>query len=229
MAAENAGAAARLLATVVADHEAAARRTRASIVVLLLLNLFVVGYMTWIRSSLRKLDARELTLIAGQQAEARLPDLERDLGDFLVESAPAVTDRGREILLAAPAAVREQMEVVLERRIREEIANLEQTFDAGFQAALEGRIADLRAAYPAGSDEARLHAFLDDVLSEYRIRMEAMIDSLYGSFRSEVQKLDAKFRRFQTARDLTEQEALQKEILEAWVVLVEKHRITEEE
>jgi hypothetical protein len=209
--------------TLRADHRAAAKKAKTTLILVIVLNLFIIGYMSWIRSSLRQLDAAELTGIAGRAAEAKMAELEVQLGDYLVDAAPGLTDRAREVLLQAPLAIRERMESVLEMRIEEELVALEESLDARFEAVFNERVADLRREYPQGPDQARLDAFMRDLILECRGRTETLLDVTYEGFAGELRKLDDKFHRLKNAGDLTEKELIEKEIIETWVILVEKH------
>lgn len=89
-----------------ADQQQQVREERFRIVLLGVLIVFVLGYMTWIYSSIKQFDAGELTRIAGLKVEGQIPEIKKQMRTVALDNADQVTDRLKDLLLSAPAELR---------------------------------------------------------------------------------------------------------------------------
>ena len=185
--------------------------------------LFVAGYMTWVHSAVSRLDADSLTKIAAMQLEERLPQMRADLRDYAIARAPEVIDKARDLLLELPAQLRKKVESQLLARSDELIARLESDVDIALGVVIDDQIEAIRTALPDGSPEDQLDALILGLSDTFRDTMIAAVDELYEQYSAEVTKLNDHLIHLQKDEDLSDSEIIDKKLLEAWMVLVQKH------
>ncbi len=220
------------LASLVERAEAEARsdgkRARTTIIAVVALNLFVIAYMSWIRSSLAQFDAEGVVQIAGSQVEGALPGLRDRAVDAAVAAAPDIADRVQNAALEAPARMRVALEEWITQRFRQDLGKFEESADDVVGTFIESRLTDLENAYPGGTDEQKLERLMEDTLDSYRAVVELHIEVVSAGFVEKAMVLRTYLERLRRADGLSEKEALDREILEAWISLIHHHRILAE-
>lgn len=207
------------------EDRGALSRVRTGIILRALLIVVVVGYMTWISSAVSKLDAEELTRIAAAEIEERLPEMRAELRDYAIRMAPDLTDHAKEVFLELPGQMRQFVEAQLLAKTDELIAQFEADVDGAITVVIEDQIRLVKAGLPGASPEQQLDALVLGVSDIFRETMIEAIDELYIGYAGEVRTLNARLDRLLTGHDLTESEKIDKQLIEAWMVLVHKHDI----
>lgn len=217
----------RVLDRVRAHQERIGRRARVEIVVVFGLLTFVFLYMAYVFSWVKKLDAEWVVTVAATEVEAALPALKTNLTDFALQKAPDVVEAGKEILLKLPAELRKEGEAILRQRIREELQGAERRLNDALQVALKEQLELLDSTAPPGtSEEQKLDMLLENVMAAFREKMSMFTEEMYVDYKNRIDEVDRKFERLLTAKDLSEREKIQKELIQCWMVLVHKHGIT---
>lgn len=206
------------------EHPAAIRRLKIGIAIQGLILVLVIGYMIWLGGALSQLDADTLTSVASDKVEAMIPELRVEIRDYAIAMAPEVTDRAQAMLLDLPRVLGQKLEESLVARTDLLIQDFERDLDASLTDILNNQIALVKSQHPDATAEEAVDAAIRGVSRLYREKMMSAVDAMYDDYAREIGKLDDYFHRLQRADDLTETEKIDKEMIEAWVVLVQKHK-----
>ena len=188
--------------------------------------LLVIGYMSWLSAAIGHLDAPTLTRFAATHIEERLPELRAELRDYAIAQAPDVIGRARDLLLQFPAHVRDSVERPLLARTDELIARAETDIDAAITDVLDRQMELLRAEMSDASPEEQLDAFILGVSDLFRDTMISALDELYVGYADEIRRLNAHLDHLLRDDHLTEDERIDKQLIQVWMVLVHQHEIT---
>ena len=217
-----------LLSTELAkEDEGAISRARRGIVIRVALTVFIAAYMSWILGAVSKLDATELTRIASVEFEERLPDFRIEIRNYAIDQAPEIMDRAQDFLLMLPVRLREGIEHQLMEEGSLVVASVESDVDDALTIVIEDQLRALRDADPGANHEQSLDALILGISDTFRQTMVAALDEIYENYAEEVGRLERHLRHLQNDTELTEQEKIDKQLIEAWMVLVHKHRIAE--
>ena len=207
------------------DNRKATVRAKAWIAVRIFLILFVVGYMTWIFSAVSRLDAQELTRIAAVSIEEKLPQFRADLRDFAIERAPELTDQARDMLLQIPGHLREAVEGPLIEKTDDLIVRFETDLNGAISTVIDDQIELIRAEFPDGTPEEQLDAIILGISDNFSETTREALDGMYEDYVQELQNLNARLNHLLRSPDLTESEKIDKQLIEAWMILVHRHKI----
>jgi hypothetical protein len=210
-----------------AEDRAAIKRAKIGIAIRAGLTLFILVYMTWISTSITKLDATELTRIAATSVQDKLPMWRSELHDYAVGMAPGATDQVRDLFVGLPVMAREYLEAELLTQTDHLITQFENEVDLAIAMVIEDQIELVQTEFPEATPEELLDAIVLGVSAIFHDTMIAAIDELYEHYTIEIHALNAHLDHLQRGDDLTESEKIDKELIEAWMVLVHKHNITE--
>ena len=189
--------------------------------------LLVAAYMTWLGGALGRISAEELTRFAATSLESKLPELRADLRDYAISVAPEVTDRARDLLLEVPGRLRTVVERELWAQTDRLIARLEVDMDLAIATVIDEQLELVRAQDPNASPEAQLDTIILGVSDAFREALIDGIDELYEHSTREIQGLNAYLDHLSSNPNLTESEQIDRQLLQVWMVLVHKHRISE--
>jgi hypothetical protein len=210
-----------------AEDRTALRRAKIGIGIRAVLTVFIFVYMTWIFSSITKLDAQELTRIAATSVQDQLPMWRSELHDYAVDLAPEATDHARDLFVSLPVKAREYLESELLVKTDQLIAHFEKELDLAISTVIDDQVELVMAEYPDATPEVLVDTIVLGVSAIFHETMIAAIDELYEHYAIEVQALNAHLDRLLRDEDLTESEKIDRELIEAWMVLVHKHNITQ--
>ena len=208
------------------DHAAISRAKR-GVIFRVALTVFVAGYMFWIFGAISQLDAAALTRVASLQFEERLPQFRIELRNYAIEQAPEIMDRAQDFLLALPVKLREGIEHQLIEGGRLVIAGVESNIDHALTVVIDDQLKALQQAVPGTSHEQSLDALILGISDTFRETMVAALDEIYEQYAAEITRLEQHLKHLQHDVDLTDQEMIDKQLIEAWMVLVHKHRVSE--
>ncbi len=189
--------------------------------------LLVVVYMTWLGGAVGRISAEELTRFAATSLESKLPELRADLRDYAIAVAPEVTDRALDLLLEVPGQLRTVVERELGAQADRLIARLEADMDVAITTVIDEQLELVRNQDPNASPEEQLDTIILGVSDAFRETLIDGIDELYEHSTVEVQSLNAYLDHLLRNPDLTQSEQIDRQLLQVWMVLVYKHRITE--
>jgi len=187
------------------------------------LMLFIVGYMSWIFGALGRLDADQLTQIAASSVLDRLPQLRMDLRDYAIAKAPELTDKAQTLLLELPGHVRMTLEDRLMLQTDTWIASLEGDLDAALTTILDDQIELIRAESPGSTPEQQLDAIILGVGATFDDAMTEAMDEMYLHYAQKLTELNGHLDRLRRGTELTEQEQIDRQLIEAWMTLVHQH------
>ena len=202
-------------------------QTKIGIGIRIFLVVFIIGYMSWIKSSVARMDAAELTRVAATSIEDRIPEFRADLRDYALEMAPELTDTVRNLMVQLPARVRETIEGTLSAQTDRLIAQFEHDLDEALGGVVDKQMKLLQTEFGGSSPEEQLDALIVGVSDIFRETMLAALDELYVGYSQEVRKLSLQLVHLQKDANLTESEKIDKQLIEAWMVLVHRHDITQ--
>jgi len=188
--------------------------------------LLVAAYMTWLGGAVDRLSAEELTRFAATSLESKLPELRADLRDYVIAVAPEVTDRARDLLLEVPGQLRTVVERELWAQTDRLIARLETDVDLAITTVIDQQLELVRSQDPNASPEEQLDTIILGVSDAFRETLIDGIDELYEHSTREVQSLNAYLDHLLRNPDRTQSERIDRQLLQVWMVLVYKHRIT---
>jgi hypothetical protein len=205
----------RIVSDAASEHRGA--RIRIWIVVVLL--VVVAGYMGWIYSSIGKLDATLLTQRAREKMQDELPGFRLRLADEMIAKAPMMVEHGVEQIRKAPPLLSRQVESMVTEKTKGMLLELEDQLDAELRYDLEERLRELKTMGKDRSPREQIEAVLDQVQSDYRTRMEGLVDEMYVQYADEIGAVNEFLTRLQSAPDLSPRERIQKDIIQATVAL----------
>jgi cell division protein FtsB len=210
------------------DHRESRRRARRGLVVLVILLLVVLGYMNWLYSQIASIDAGALADFARGYTVTHLPEAKETLRAALIENAPAVTDQAQQALLRLPTLIRKQ--------IQQALPGSSEALAKRFEEELDLQLGTAVAAIVRLSEEddgkriprqERIPRLLDNARAVYHGMLLAILEKEYSSYAQEVSSLNTKLRRLQDGSWLSTNEQIQREIIEATLVLMERHNLKE--
>ena len=209
------------------EHRRAHKRAKLGIGIRVVSIVFVLGYMSWLVSAVTKLDAPALTQLAGAHLESRIPELRETLTTLAIDAAPAVTDHARDLLLELPGSLRGHVEELLVAQTDRLIERFESDVDAAIGVVVEDQLELVRSGMPGAGPEEQLDAIILGVSDEFHDTMIATLDQLHEEYANEVQRLGARLQHLQSGDPLTADEQIDKQLIEAWMVLVHRRKITD--
>ena len=214
-----------LRADLEAEDKRAIKRAKIGIGIRGFLIVLAFVYMSWLLGALSKLDAPALTRIAVDSVEARLPELRANLQTYALDVAPELTDKAQGLFLEVPGHVRRTLEGRLFQATEGLVAQFEDEVEASLTQVVDYQAELMRAEMPDATPEEQLDILVLGVSAEFRDTMTEAVDLLYEDYSAEMRKLAAYLERLRTAESLNESERIDKELIEAWMVMVHKHRI----
>ena len=141
-----------------AEDRAAIKRAKIGIAIRAGLTLFILVYMTWISTSITKLDATELTRLAATSVQDKLPMWRSELHDYAVGMAPGATDQVRDLFVGLPVMAREYLEAELLTQTDHLITQFENEVDLAIAMVIEDQIELVQTEFPdAAQDGSVLH------------------------------------------------------------------------
>lgn len=218
---------ARLQKNIEQDNAEAVRKARRGVVVQGVVLVVVFAYMTFLYSQISKLNPDEFIGIIGTEAENQLPALKEAMVTHAKEIAPAATEQFKTYLLQLPDQGSEYLVNLAQQQAVHRLPQFEKQIDEALTLIITEQIATIKsesAGSPTTEDQVR--RLFNETRDEFRAKMLACVDDLYTHYHRAVMDARNQMVRLASAPDLTEKEALQKEIIEVWMVLVERHRVT---
>ncbi len=209
------------------ESNKATTRAKSWVVIRVGLILLVAAYMTWIGGAMGRLSAEDLTRLAATSLESKLPELRADLRDYAISVAPEVTDRARDLVLEVPVQLRTVVERKLLAQAERLIARLETDMDLAITTVIDQQLELLRSYDSEVGPEEQLDAIVLGVSDVFRETLIEGIDEMYEHSTGDVQGLNAYLDHLLSSPDLTQSERIDRQLLEVWMVLVYRHRITE--
>jgi hypothetical protein len=209
------------------DAHLAQRAEKAKIVILAILIILTSSYMTWIHVSLARLPPKELVGQAGAWVEGKLPDFSGHLKRRAIEEAPGLMNRGRKLLLQAPSLLRQLFEENLHEGTTQLIRLMEDELNRTLATALEEQSAQIARQVPTQSSQGeKLELLFQKSIRTFGQGIRQYLAGHGHDFAQAIQGLTTRLDYLRTHAGLNEKEKLQKEIIELWVVLVQKfHRL----
>ena len=201
----------------------ALQRVKVAIAVKVVLVVFVAGYMSWIMSVVSRLDARELTRIAAMSVEERVPQWRAEVRDYALAVAPDVTDQARDMFVTLPGHMREYLETELLLATDTVVRRFESDVASAVGTVLDDQIETMKAEMPDSSPEEQLEFMVMGVSGLFRDTMTEALDVFYVDYAAEVKKLNAHLDHLLRGDNLTESEKIDKQLIEAWIILVNEH------
>jgi hypothetical protein len=186
-------------------------------------------YGMYLYSFLDKLEAEALTRIAGTSFEDRLPDIKARLKEHAIRVAPEVLQNLKDALLKLPDSARRAVEKQLSEESKKLLAKAEAQMSVELTTITRASIETIEQGSPAKTPEERLHDVLAKSHDAYQEKMRVLVDTLYEDYAREAKQLNQTLEKLRQGKDLSEREKLEKELIEAWIVLVHKHEITKPE
>lgn len=189
--------------------------------------IFFIGYMTWIFGAVAQLNANELTKMAAVSLETQLPKVRADLRDYAIEQAPILTDMAGDLMLEIPARLRGMIEAQLMTKTGDLVAEFEINLDAALTATIDDQLELIQVGLEGSDPESGLDAIVTGVSDNFRETMTEALDEMYIHYAAELETLNSRLERLQRDTDLSESEKIDRQLIEAWMVLVHRHRVTE--
>ena len=209
------------------DDRSVLSSLRAWIIIQAILIIFFLGYMTWITSTVDDFTPDTLTVMASAELQQSLPQIRENLKEYALSVAPEVTEHARLAMLELPQVLRIRLEQEILTETDRILLDFEQEFDASLAHVLEENIEFLRQEVAdVETDEERLDVVVNGVSQIYRQKMIDAVDAMYAKHTKDFGKLNDYLVMLQEEKDLTETQKIDKQLIEAWMVLVHKHQIT---
>ena len=105
---------------------------------------------------------------------------------------------------------------------------MEQDVDDAVSTVIEDQLELIKSSIEDGSAEDQLDAIVLGVSDAFRETMIAALDELYIDYSQQIRELDARLDHLLSGDELSESEKVDKRLIEAWLVLVQKHAIAEQ-
>ncbi len=213
------------------DQERLLRNERRKVGILLFLLVFVFGYMTWIYTSVSKLNAEMLTQQAGTYVESQLPAWRKELEAQTLQEAPALGNKLQEMLLDMPRTARNSLEKSLQAQGQRALREMEQALVEFTDKAIQQEIAHLAERTPAETtNEEKLDLVMASLRKDFKLKVKAYLQMHYDSFSGEVRTLAQRLERLHLpVEQLTPKERVERELIEVSVVLFSKHHKLEKD
>jgi hypothetical protein len=209
------------------ENHKALLRAKIGIGVRAALILFVMAYMTWLSGAVAQLDAPALTHMAASSLEERIPQFRSDLQGYAIDMTPELTDHARDAFVEIPVRVRETIEQPLLDKSDDLIAGVEADVDAAIATVVEEQLALMAAEVSEGTPEEQLDALILGISDLFRDTMIQALDELYIEYSREVEDLNAHLDHLLRDEGLTPTEKIDRQLIEIWMVLVYRHKITD--
>jgi hypothetical protein len=208
------------------DHHDSRRRSRRGLLILVILLLAVLGYTNWLYSQIASIDANALADFARGYTLTHLPEAREALRAALIENAPAVTDQAQQALLRLPTLVRKQIQQALPGSSEALAKRFGEELDLQLEIAVAAivRLSEEDNGKPVPRGE-RVPRLLDNARAVYHGMLLAILEKEYKTYAQEVTSLNTKLRRLQAGSWLSTNEQVQREIIEATLVLMERHHL----
>ena len=209
-----------------ADEPFGLRRIKRGVYIQAAILVFVFGYMTWLYTSMSKLDAEALTSVAATQLQQMIPELRDEVRNYAIAAAPELAVQAQGLFLELPRTLGAKLEEHIIQEADARMKDFEADLGEKLSGILDAQVALVKELNPGATAEESLDTAIRGVSAEYRDKMAGAIDFMYDDYSREVRKLDDYLTRLQTSEDLSETEKIDKELIEAWMVLLHKHQIT---
>lgn len=216
----------RLRQSLEADNADAVRKARRGVVIQGMVLVVVFIYMTFLYNQIGKLTAKEVVEILGTEAQNQADPIKDALVAEGKKIAPDAMAKFKDYLLQLPDEGKKFIVEKAAERTRGELPALELKLDGALSEVLDEQIETIQAGdRDAGESKDKLQALFDNMRRDYNEGMKLAIEDLYKLYEQRVREVDAQLVRLSTAPDLTEEEALQKELIDVWIVLMNQHGI----
>jgi hypothetical protein len=149
-----------------------------------------------------------------------------DLRDYAIAMAPELTDRAQDLLLELPGQVRETIEEQLTNQTDTWIARFEGDLDAALTTIIDEQIELIQAESPGSTPEQQLDAIILGVSAIFNDAMTEAMDEMYLHYAEKLREVNGHLDHLLRDPNLTEQEVIDKQLIEAWMALVHQHGIT---
>jgi hypothetical protein len=202
------------------DLEQTQRRGKRRIATLAVLILVVLGYLSWIHTQVVRMDAEAVSDVATGYVLANLPQVKQQLRAELIDAAPQLTDEAKRALLGAPRFFRKQIEAALPYASSALALRLEDELTAHLTMVVE-ELADLP------EERRNVKDLVEDARAAYQGMLLTIIDDMHGQFAGAMRDLNKRLRELQTSKKLTPRQKVEKELIEASVVLMDWHGVSE--
>ncbi|MBM4079789.1 MAG: hypothetical protein FJ278_08825 [Planctomycetes bacterium] len=199
-------------------------RTHTLLVVGIIVLAIVVGYLSWLTSQVRGTvgDPEGLAQLIKTEADNRLPDLLKELERSLKDQAPEVIKTLREALLRELPNVRKTLENQVGETLDVLMDRLDAEFDPIIDKAIQDHKKDLQPLIAMATDETKavkLQEKFADILEE-QIGFE--LDEVLAKFEKSMTAIEKRLDRLHTAKDLTPEEQLEKELIATVMIAIDE-------
>jgi hypothetical protein len=187
--------------------------------------LVVLGYTNWLYSQVASMDAGALADFARGYTLTHLPEAKEALRAALIENAPAVTDEAQRALVGLPGLVREQIQKALPAGSEALAKQFEEDLDLQLETAVNAIVRLSEEGEKPGAKDERIRKLVDNARAVYHGMLLSIIDHAYADYAQQVSLLHNKLERLQQGSWLSPKETIQREIIEATLVLMERHNL----
>jgi hypothetical protein len=208
------------------EHREMRRLAKRRVVLLGILLPLMLAYTGWIYSQVRQIDEAAVAQAMRGYVLANLPELRESLRTALTESAAQTTDLGKQALLQMPTLLRHRVDDSLPAGSKELASRFEDELNLHLEIAVDG-IADLlRDHNGKQAHNGNLQKLARDARETYRGMILTIVDETHDDYVAEIDKLNTRLQRLETGRSLSQREKVQREIIEASLILMDRYGIT---
>lgn len=206
------------------DQQRQIKEERFRIVLLGLLTVFVIGYMTWIYTSIKQFDAESVTRIAALKIEGEIPDMKKQFRQFALDQAGEVTERLKQLLLDAPKALRERLMAEAKAHAREGAEGLGKLLAAELEKSFRDQVDQLFVKSPTQmSQDERLEFIVTQIRKNFVQVANAQIAQHQGAFMLDLAKFRKQLENYRTDPMLEPKDEIARDIIAITVIYVTKH------
>ena len=217
---------ARLQKNLEADNADAARKARRGVVIQGVVLVILFSYMTFLYNQIGKLTAEEVVEILGTEAQNQADPIKDALVVEGKKIAPDAMAKFKDYLMQLPEQGKEFIVSRAADRTRNELPAVELKLDTVMTEMVDEQMETVEAGqFDESGTKDKLQDVFDRMRFDYTENVKALMTDLYGRYRERIMDMDHQLIRLATAPDLNEEERLQKELIEVWMVLMNQHRI----
>lgn len=196
------------------------KNARAVLIVKVCLLVFITGYLSWIYTCIKPIDAKMIVTTVKEQIHASLPDAKIKVRQQLTSIAPSVVDEvGDETLRQLPTLAR-NAENLISIAMIDYTRGFEEEMSLWFKEAIREQQETIKITFPDMSSQEQLNALRDYVIDDTREALKTMNLEIGNNMKRH--PFTKQLQYLAQNENLTAKEQLQREVIGLWYILVQR-------